>query len=173
MSESQTQEEPMEMDNKLDMESEKNSEMSKPEDTCSIKEEPLVNSSSEKQENINTNSQTSNAIEIKNFNSLNPKSDAKPTILNVQSVCPNVKPTVLKVTNDELAKKTPQTRTVLIVNRDGNKVTLAVSKQPIDGNDQNKEGNQSGDKDASETVTEQSSSSTSTTVTSTAGRTCI
>lgn len=171
MLESQTQEEPMEMDNKLDMESEKNSEMSKTED--SIIEEPLVNSSSEKQENINTNSQTSKEIEIKNFNSLNPKSDAKPTILNVQSVCPNVKPTVLKVTNDELAKKTPQTRTVLIVNRDGNKVTLAVSKQPIDGNDQNKEGNQSGDKDVSETVTEQSSSSTSATVTSTAGKTCI
>lgn len=54
----------------------------------------------------------------------------KSTIMNVQSVCPNVKPTVLKVTEDS-PQKSPQTRTVLIVNRDGNRVTLAVSKQPI------------------------------------------
>jgi hypothetical protein len=54
----------------------------------------------------------------------------KSTIMNVQSVCPNVKPTILKVT-DENPQKSPQTRTVLIVNRDGNRVTLAVSKQPI------------------------------------------
>ncbi|XP_061191322.1 nucleosome-remodeling factor subunit BPTF-like isoform X2 [Saccostrea echinata] len=54
----------------------------------------------------------------------------KSTIMNVQSVCPNVKPTVLKVTEDS-SQKSPQTRTVLIVNRDGNRVTLAVSKQPI------------------------------------------
>lgn len=55
----------------------------------------------------------------------------KSTILNVQSVCPNVKPTILKVNDDGSPQK--QTRTVLIVNRDGNKVTLAVSKQPLDG----------------------------------------
>ncbi|XP_022313989.2 nucleosome-remodeling factor subunit BPTF-like isoform X2 [Crassostrea virginica] len=56
----------------------------------------------------------------------------KSTIMNVQSVCPNVTSTVLKVT-DESPQKSPQTRTVLIVNRDGNRVTLAVSKQPITG----------------------------------------
>ena len=58
------------------------------------------------------------------------KEENKSTIMNVQSLIPNVKPTLLKVqdTSDSSQK---QTRTVLIVNREGNKVTLAVSKQSI------------------------------------------
>lgn len=57
--------------------------------------------------------------------------EQKSTIMNVQSVCPNVKQTVLKVADSLDSHKSGQTRTVLIVNRDGNKVTLAVSKQPV------------------------------------------
>ena len=68
--------------------------------------------------------------------------DNKSTIMNVQSVCPNAKPTILKVQDDgtkqtllkmadDGSQKNTPTRTVLIVNRDGNKVTLAVSKQPV------------------------------------------
>ncbi|XP_060074835.1 nucleosome-remodeling factor subunit NURF301-like [Ylistrum balloti] len=68
-------------------------------------------------------------IDLKNLTQVNDK--PKSTIMNVQSVCPNVKQTVLKMNDESSPQK--QTRTVLIVNRDGNKVTLAVSKQPLDG----------------------------------------
>ncbi|VDI43251.1 nucleosome-remodeling factor subunit BPTF [Mytilus galloprovincialis] len=83
------------------------------------------------------------------------KKEESKTIMNVQSLIPNVKSTLLKVQDDsstpqkQTIKPTifkvqddsgsaqKQTRTVLIVNRDGNKVTLAVSKQPITAGDQN------------------------------------
>jgi hypothetical protein len=58
------------------------------------------------------------------------KEENKSTIMNVQSLIPNVKPTLLKV-QDTTDSSQKQTRTVLIVNREGNKVTLAVSKQSI------------------------------------------
>ena len=61
------------------------------------------------------------------------KEEPKSTIMNVQSLVPNVKPTILKVQDDSSTPQ-KQTRTVLIVNRDGNKVTLAVSKQSITPN---------------------------------------
>lgn len=64
------------------------------------------------------------------------KKDDNKTIMNVQSVMSNVKPTILKVQDSDPNTPQKQTRTVLIVNRDGNKVTLAVSKQSITG-DQN------------------------------------
>ncbi|KAK3089173.1 hypothetical protein FSP39_001446 [Pinctada imbricata] len=89
-----------------------------------------------------SNNSTSNllrTIKLENFSKLNSE---KSTIMNVQSVCPNAKQTILKVQEDgtkptilkvadDGSQKNPQTRTVLIVNRDGNKVTLAVSKQPV------------------------------------------
>jgi len=58
------------------------------------------------------------------------KEENKSTIMNVQSLIPNVKPTLLKV-QDTTDSSQKQTRTVLIVNREGNKVTLAVSKRSI------------------------------------------
>ncbi|OWF46473.1 nucleosome-remodeling factor subunit NURF301-like isoform X2 [Mizuhopecten yessoensis] len=70
-------------------------------------------------------------IDLKNLTQVSVNDKPKSTIMNVQSVCPNVKQTVLKMNDDSSPQK--QTRTVLIVNRDGNKVTLAVSKQPLDG----------------------------------------
>ncbi|XP_069124363.1 nucleosome-remodeling factor subunit BPTF-like isoform X2 [Argopecten irradians] len=72
-------------------------------------------------------------LDLKNLTQVSSVNDKpKSTIMNVQSVCPNVKQTVLKM-NDDSSSPQKQTRTVLIVNRDGNKVTLAVSKQPLDG----------------------------------------
>ncbi|CAC5424118.1 BPTF [Mytilus coruscus] len=83
------------------------------------------------------------------------KKEENKTIMNVQSLIPNVKSTILKVQDDsstpqkQTVKPTifkvqddsgtsqKQTRTVLIVNREGNKVTLAVSKQSITAADQN------------------------------------
>ncbi|XP_033751700.1 nucleosome-remodeling factor subunit BPTF-like [Pecten maximus] len=70
-------------------------------------------------------------LDLKNLTQVGVNDKPKSTIMNVQSVCPNVKQTVLKMNDDNSPQK--QTRTVLIVNRDGNKVTLAVSKQPLDG----------------------------------------
>ena len=101
--------------------------------------------------------------------------DNKSTIMNVQSVCPNAKPTILKVQDDgtkqtllkmadDGSQKNTPTRTVLIVNRDGNKVTLAVSKQPITTTPKS---------EGSDSVVTQQTSTNNTSLVSSLGKTCI
>ncbi|XP_071108199.1 nucleosome-remodeling factor subunit BPTF-like [Haliotis cracherodii] len=59
------------------------------------------------------------------------KSTNNPSIVSLQSVFPNAKTSLLKSLDEKTADGSPQTKTVLVVNREGGKVTLSVATQPL------------------------------------------
>lgn len=91
------------------------------------------------------------------MHSLDEMKDDKPKtkVISLQSLIPNVKAATLQVEDKGggVISRTPGTKTVLVVNRDGGKVTLQVAAQPI------------GDagKGDEVTMTQQSTTTTSTT----------
>ena len=86
------------------------------------------------QSNNNNNSGSSN--DSHGASQLNSKGDEKqdqiePTIMSVQTAFPNSKATILKMDGQSNGTSTPSTKTVLVVNREGGKVTLQVATKPI------------------------------------------
>ncbi|XP_067672997.1 nucleosome-remodeling factor subunit BPTF-like [Haliotis asinina] len=59
------------------------------------------------------------------------KSTNNPSIVSLQSVFPNAKTSLLKTLDEKTGDGSPQTKTVLVVNREGGKVTLSVATQPL------------------------------------------
>ncbi|XP_005095843.3 nucleosome-remodeling factor subunit NURF301 [Aplysia californica] len=64
-------------------------------------------------------------------------SDGKPKVINLQSLLPAARQTLLNVVDKsgEESKNDASTKTVLLVNREGGKVTLQVQRQPVSKED--------------------------------------
>lgn len=53
------------------------------------------------------------------------------TIMNVQSVCPNVKTMIITANRNDKIDFNPNSKTILVVNKDGGKMTFSVATKPV------------------------------------------
>lgn len=79
-----------------------------------------------------------NKIDVSNnAEALKQNSDGKPKVINLQSLLPAARQTLLNAMDKNGDDKSDSaTKTVLLVNREGGKVTLQVQRQPVKKDDQ-------------------------------------